>query len=171
MSMTRVIDAPSTSSDSVVHRCLENLKATLRRRQEELVAAMGRGDIVGIRRLLLEISDESSLGSGPRVVMNLRSMRRTKMPSPAELRDVALIYDRGRRRFKEGQPELVKEAARELFPEATFSTFMSRERDGIHIRLRDGRIDVMPGSVYIWTAINDQVKRFLEFLERKIFTA
>jgi len=171
VSMTRETGAPNTSSSSMVERCLDNLMATLRRRRRELIESLSSGDIRRIRLLLSEISDESSTNTGLRVVVNLRSSGWLRGDGAPELRDIVLIYDKERRRFEEGHSELIKEAARKLFPEATFSHFMSRERDGVHIKLRSGRIDVMPGSVYIWTTVNDSVKQFLEFIERNIFTS
>lgn len=151
---------------SLIREIVERLAEIRRTRFEEIISVLNSGDPRAIRRLLLDLSAEASKGLSVKVYVNLSSLARS---SDAELKDLAVIYDVSRKRFRQNEKEKVIEKAKELFGEVTITPFMSRERDGIHIRFGTERVDVMSSGVFVWARCTEKVLSFLEFLEKEAY--
>ena len=78
--------------------------------------------------------------------------------------NIGIVVDKHRKRFPIPR-ESIKEKAKEILGEVnTEDAYMYEGKEGLKIFLKDGRMDILPGSVHLWCKIDDSVKKFVDWL-------
>ncbi|HLE35209.1 MAG TPA: hypothetical protein VI698_04885 [Nitrososphaerales archaeon] len=78
--------------------------------------------------------------------------------------NLGIVVDKHRKRFPIPR-DSIKEKAKEILSEVdTKDAYMYEGKEGLKIFLKDGRIDILPGSVHLWCRIDDSVKKFVDWL-------
>ena len=78
--------------------------------------------------------------------------------------NLAIVVDKHRKRFPIPR-DSIKEKANEILGEVdTKDAYMYEGKEGLKIFLKDGRMDILPGSVHLWCKIDDSVKKFVDWL-------
>jgi len=78
--------------------------------------------------------------------------------------NLGMVVDKHRKRFPIPR-DSIKEKANEILGEVdTKDAYMYEGKEGLKIFLKDGRIDILPGSVHLWCRIDDSVKKFVDWL-------
>ena len=78
--------------------------------------------------------------------------------------NLGIVVDKHRKRFPIPR-DSIKEKANEILGEVdTKDAYMYEGKEGLKIFLKDGRMDILPGSVHLWCKIDDSVKKFVDWL-------
>lgn len=78
--------------------------------------------------------------------------------------NIGLVIDKHRKRFPIPR-DAIKEKAKEILGEVdTKDAYMYEGKEGLKIFLKEGRMDILPGSVHLWCRIDDNVKKFVDWL-------
>lgn len=78
--------------------------------------------------------------------------------------NIGIVVDPYRKRFPIPR-DAIKEKAKELLGEVdTKDAYMYEGKEGLKIFLKDGRIDILPGSLHLWCKIDDSIKKFVDWL-------
>ncbi len=78
--------------------------------------------------------------------------------------NIGIVVDPYRKRFPIPR-DAIKEKAKELLGEIdTKDAYMYEGKEGLKIFLKDGRMDILPGSLHLWCKIDDSVKKFVDWL-------
>lgn len=108
----------------------------------------------------------SMLGAKYRVVLQFH------FPDAGKIKEVDLygsenmsvVVDPHRKRFPIAR-DIIKQKAAEMLGEVeTKDAYMYEGKEGLKVFLRDGRIDILPGSLHLWCRIDDGVRRFVDWL-------
>ncbi|MGH9877357.1 MAG: hypothetical protein ACRD5H_06945 [Nitrososphaerales archaeon] len=78
--------------------------------------------------------------------------------------NIGLVVDKHRKRFPIPR-DSIKQKAKEILGEVdTKDAYMYEGKEGLKIFLKDGRMDILPGSVHLWCRVDDNVKKFVDWL-------
>ena len=78
--------------------------------------------------------------------------------------NIGIVVDKHRKRFPIPR-DAIKEKAKEILGEIdTKDAYMYEGKEGLKIFLKDGRIDILPSSVHLWCRIDDNTKKFVDWL-------
>ena len=78
--------------------------------------------------------------------------------------NIGIVVDKHRKRFPIPR-ESIKEKAKEILGEVDAKdAYMYEGKEGLKIFLKDGRMDILPGSVHLWCRIDGSVKKFVDWL-------
>jgi len=78
--------------------------------------------------------------------------------------NLSIVVDPKRKQFPIPR-DSIKEKAREFLVEVeTTDAYMYEGKEGVKIFLQKGRIDILPGSVHMWCQIDDNVRKFVDWL-------
>jgi hypothetical protein len=78
--------------------------------------------------------------------------------------NIGIVVDKHRKRFPIPR-DSIKEKAREILGEVgAEDAYMYEGKEGLKIFLKDGRMDILPGSIHLWCKIDDAVKKFVDWL-------
>lgn len=78
--------------------------------------------------------------------------------------NIGIVVDKHRKRFPIPR-DSIKEKAREILGEVdTKDAYMYEGKEGLKIFLKNGRMDILPGSIHLWCKIDDAVKKFVDWL-------
>lgn len=78
--------------------------------------------------------------------------------------NIGIVVDKHRKRFPIPR-DSIKEKAKEILGEVDAKdAYMYEGKEGLKIFLKDGRMDILPGSVHLWCRIDDSVKKFVDWL-------
>ena len=93
-------------------------------------------------------------------------------PDTSKIRDVdsygteniGIVVDKSRKRFPIPR-EAIKEKAREILGVVEAKdAYMYEGKEGLKIFLKDGRMDILPGSIHLWCKIDDNICKFVDWL-------
>ena len=78
--------------------------------------------------------------------------------------NIGIVVDKHRKRFPIPR-DSIKEKAKEILGQVdTKDAYMYEGKEGLKIFLKNGRIDILPGSIHLWCKIDDNVKKFVDWL-------
>ena len=78
--------------------------------------------------------------------------------------NIGIVIDKHRKRFPIPR-DVIKEKAKEFLGEIDArDAYMYEGKEGLKIFLKDGRIDILPGSVHLWCKIDTSIKKFVDWL-------
>lgn len=78
--------------------------------------------------------------------------------------NLSIVADPNRKQFPIPR-DSIKEKAREFLGDVeTKDAYMYEGKEGAKIFMKNGRIDILPGSLHLWCKIDDNVKRFADWL-------
>ena len=98
-------------------------------------------------------------------------------PNSSKIRDVnsygteniGIVVDKFRKTFPIPR-EIIKQKANESLGEIkALDAYMYEGKEGLKIIMDSGRIEILPGSVHLWCNINENVKRFVDWLMDEIY--
>jgi hypothetical protein len=78
--------------------------------------------------------------------------------------NIGIVVDRFKKNFSISR-ELVKSKAIETIPGASVSdAYMYEGKEGVRISLEKGRLELMPGSIHIWSRIDKDVETYVNWI-------
>ena len=98
-------------------------------------------------------------------------------PNSSKIRDVnsygteniGIVVDKFRKTFPISR-ELVKQSAKETLGDVKAQdAYMYEGKEGLKITMNHGRIEILPGSVHLWCNIDENVKRFVDWLMDEVY--
>jgi hypothetical protein len=98
-------------------------------------------------------------------------------PNSSKIRDVnsygteniGIVVDKFRKTFPISR-EIIKQKAEEtLGVIKALDAYMYEGKEGLKIIMDSGRIEILPGSVHLWCNIDENVKRFMDWLMDEIY--
>lgn len=76
-------------------------------------------------------------------------------------------------KFKKSFPiqrGIIKNAAKEMLGDVTTQdAYMYEGKEGLKIIMKDGRIEILPGSVHLWCKVSEDISRFMDWLMDAIY--
>jgi hypothetical protein len=93
-------------------------------------------------------------------------------PNPAKIyvfdsygtENIGIVVDRLKKNFSISR-EIIKSKAIETIPNATASdAYMYEGKEGVRISLKNGRIELLPGSVHIWCTVDKDIENYVNWL-------
>jgi hypothetical protein len=93
-------------------------------------------------------------------------------PNPAKIyvfdsygtENIGIVVDRLKKNFSISR-ELIKSKAIETIPNATASdAYMYEGKEGVRILFKNGRIELLPGSVHIWCTVDKDSENYANWL-------
>ena len=100
-------------------------------------------------------------------------------PVPAKLSDVdsygteniGIVVDKFRRTFPIPR-ESIKQKAIDVLREAQpHDAYMYEGKEGVKVVMREGRLEILPGSIHLWCKVNDQVRTYADWLMENVYFA
>lgn len=84
-------------------------------------------------------------------------------------RDLSLIIDRNRRTFPISR-HIIKDKAQEIFGDIEVEdAYMYEGKEGARIWTPNGKIDILPHSLHIWTPFDERVIRYCDWLMKNVY--
>ena len=78
--------------------------------------------------------------------------------------NIGIVVDRFKKNFSISR-ELVKSKAIETIPDASVSdAYMYEGKEGVRISLEKGRLELLPGSIHIWSRIDKDVETYVNWI-------
>jgi hypothetical protein len=97
---------------------------------------------------------------------------RIHFPDPAKIyvfdcygkENIGIVVDRFKKNFSLPR-EIIKTKALEAIPYATASdAYMYEGKEGVRISLKQGRIELLPGSIHIWCTLDKEIENYINWL-------
>ena len=97
---------------------------------------------------------------------------RIHFPDPAKINvfdyygkeNIGIVVDRFKKNFSLPR-EIIKTKALETIPYATASdAYMYKGKEGVRISFKQGRIELLPGSIHIWSIIDDEIENYVNWI-------
>jgi hypothetical protein len=142
---------------------LTELKVQLER-NKDMIIDMNKDNPIRAFKQINQFAYSASVKHG--IVLQLH------FPDPKKIADansygnenLSIVVDPKRKRFPIPR-DSIKEKAREFLGEVeTKDAYMYEGKEGVKIFLQKGRIDILPGSVHMWCQIDDNVRKFADWL-------
>ena len=84
-------------------------------------------------------------------------------------RDLSLIIDRNRRNFPISR-QVVKDKAHEMFGDIKVEdAYMYEGKEGARVWTPNGKIDILPHSLHIWTPFDERVTEYCDWLMKNVY--
>ena len=112
--------------------------------------------------------NEIALFVGSRYGIELR----IHFPDPAKIyvfdsygkENIGIVVDRFKKNFSLPR-EIIKSKATETIQDATASdAYMYEGKEGLRISFKQGRIELLPGSIHIWSIIDDEIENYVNWI-------
>lgn len=85
--------------------------------------------------------------------------------------NIGIIVDKFRKNFIISR-EIVKSKAAASIPGAqVLDAYMYESKEGVRIILKNGRIEILPGSVHIWCLIDSYIENYINWLLAEVFVS
>ena len=97
---------------------------------------------------------------------------RIHFPDPAKIyavdsygkENIGIVVDRFKKNFSLPR-EIIKTKAIETIPHATASdAYMYEGKEGVRISFKQGRIELLPGSIHIWCTLDREIEDYINWL-------
>jgi hypothetical protein len=97
---------------------------------------------------------------------------RIHFPDPAKIyvfdsygkENIGIVVDRFKKNFSIPR-EKIKSKAIETIRDATASdAYMYEGKEGVRISFKQGRIELLPGSIHIWSMIDNEIKNYVNWI-------
>jgi hypothetical protein len=83
--------------------------------------------------------------------------------------NIGIVVDKFKKTFPIPR-DLIKQAAKEMLGEVTTQdAYMYEGKEGLKIIMKQGRIEILPGSVHLWCKVNQEISRFMDWLMDAIY--
>jgi hypothetical protein len=109
-------------------------------------------------------------GSRHNVILNLHFPDRKKIYDVDNYgtENLGLVVDKFRKRFPIPR-EIIKQKAIEFLGNVTpQDAYMYEGKEGLKILMDKGRIEILPGSVHLWCSIDENLKKFCDWLMNEV---
>ena len=109
-------------------------------------------------------------GSRHNVILNLHFPDRKKIYDVENYgtENLGLVVDKFRKRFPIPR-EIIKQKAIEFLGNVTpQDAYMYEGKEGLKILMDKGRIEILPGSVHLWCTIDENLKKFCDWLMNEV---
>src|SRR5919112_642984 len=78
--------------------------------------------------------------------------------------NIGIVVDRFKKNFSISR-ELIKSKAIEIIPGASVSdAYMYEGKEGVRISFEKGRLELLPGSIHIWSRIDKDVENYVNWI-------
>jgi hypothetical protein len=78
--------------------------------------------------------------------------------------NLSIVVDKHKKQFPIPR-DSIKEKAKAILGEVeTKDAYMYEGKEGLKIFLNEGRLDILPGSIHLWCRIDENVKKFVDWL-------
>jgi hypothetical protein len=83
--------------------------------------------------------------------------------------NIGIVLDKFKKTFPI-ERDIIKKAAKELLGDVTVKdAYMYEGKEGLKIIMKQGRIEILPGSVHLWCKVNEDISRFMDWLMDAIY--
>ena len=84
-------------------------------------------------------------------------------------RDISVIIDKQRRNFPIPRED-IKAKARDIFGDITVEdAYMYEDKEGARVWTPNGKIDILPHSLHIWTIFDEKVSEYCDWLAENVY--
>ena len=101
---------------------------------------------------------------GIRLIVNFPHEGKIEQYSMYGKRDLSLIIDQKRTKFPIERRAIKEKAVETIDGVATEDAYMYEDKEGVRLRLKQGRIDILPHSLHVWCEFTDEVIRMCDWL-------
>ena len=96
--------------------------------------------------------------------------------SSINLENISIIVDKFRKSFPLSRSSIKEEVSRQLGSDIIVAdAYMYENKEGLRIKFTNNadeasRIDLLPGSLHLWTKIDDKIVRFCNWLMLNVYS-
>ena len=85
--------------------------------------------------------------------------------------NIGIVVNRYKKNFSIPR-EIIKSKTIEIIADATTSdAYMYEGKEGVRVSLKKGRIELLPGSVHIWSIIDNEIEDYLNWIFNNVFVS
>lgn len=148
---------------------MDELRHNVESNREALALALKKSPNMAYQKV-----NELALFVGSRHGVNLQ----LHFPAPGKISDidsygtenVGIVVDKFRKTFPVPREAVKQKAVELLGPEAQpRDAYMYEGKEGVKVVLPGGRIEVLPGSIHFWCAMDKRVMEFADWLAENVY--
>jgi hypothetical protein len=148
---------------------MDDLRHNVESNHEALALALKRSPNMAYQKV-----NELALFVGSRHGVNLQ----LHFPAPGRISDidsygtenVGIVVDKFRKTFPVPREEVKQKAVELLGPAAQpQDAYMYEGKEGVKVILPGGRIEVLPGSIHFWCAMDKRVMEYADWLAENVY--
>ena len=147
---------------------MDDLRYNIESNRDALAAALRKSPNVVYQKV-----NELALFVGSRYNVNLQ----LHFPAPGKISDVAtygtenigIVVDKFRKTFPIPREEVKRKAVEILGDVEPHDAYMYEGKEGVKVVMREGRIEILPGSVHFWCRIDESVRSYADWLAQNVY--
>lgn len=149
---------------------MDDFRLNIAQNRDSLIAISKKNPHVAYQRI-----NELALFVGSRHSVHLQ----LHFPVPARISDVdsygteniGIVIDKKRTTFPIPRTQIKKKSEETIKGARPQDAYMYEGKEGVKVVMQDGRIEVLPGSIHLWCKIDEDVRRFGDWLMENVYFA
>ena len=147
---------------------VQDLQAALKRETAQIRLLLARNPAMAYSKIV-EIGRQTGSKYGIHLIVNFPHEGKIEEFDMYGKRDISLIIDRERKNFPIPR-DTIKAKAKEIFGDVKVEdAYMYEGKEGARVWAPGGKIDILPHSLHIWTAFDQQVTTYCEWLMENVY--
>lgn len=147
---------------------VQDLQSALKRERAQIGLLLMRNPAMAYSKMV-EIGRQTGSKYGIHLIVNFPHEGKIWEFEMYGKRDISLIIDKERKKFPIPR-ETIKSKAKEIFGDVKVEdAYMYEGKEGARVWTQGGKIDILPHSLHIWTAFDDRVTAYCEWLMDNVY--
>ena len=142
---------------------IDELQKELKSNNAQIRFLLKKNSAIAYRRIT-EISKD--VGKKYNVLLVVNFSRRDSINDfdSYATRDISISIEKDRKRFPINRQDIKDKAYEILGDVFTEDSYMREGKEGVRVKIKEEKIDILPHSLHVWTTLTKEVKEYCDWL-------